>query len=150
MRKIIVSALIVVLIISCVSTKSTIKNINDTISKPALNEALNSFVITTIAKDKKYGLDPDYPINVGFTILEEGLINQTRYLNALAGPNGEKIRYEIKKPCCPYPTKKSEIGVGLIDTYEITWDGLKKPIILYLNKYDKGELMIPLGFSIRK
>lgn len=138
------------LILSCISTKSTIKNIDDTIIGPALNEALNSFIITKMATDRKYGYDQDYPVNVGFTSLEDGTKNQIRFLNALSGPNGEKIAFELIDTCCPFPTKKSDMGAGVIDIYKITWEGQKKPISLYINKFEKGELMIPAGFTIRK
>jgi hypothetical protein len=150
MKKVIICCLVVVFTASCISTKSTIKNIDDSIPGPDLNETLSSFIITKMAKDKKYGYNQDYPVNVGFTSLEDGYNNQIRFLNALAGPNGEKIEFEKKDPCCPFPSKKVETGAGLIDTYQITWNGLQKPIMLYINKYEKGELMIPLGFSIRK
>ncbi len=135
---------------SCISTKSTIKNIDDSIPGPALNEAFGSFVVTKMAKDKKYAYNEDYPVNVGFTSVEDGFNNQIRFLNALAGPNGEKIKFTQKDACCPFPTQKTEMGAGTIDTFEITWEGQKKPILLYINKFEKGELMIPLGFSIRK
>jgi hypothetical protein len=150
MKKIIPIFLLFTVLISCVSTRSTIKNIDDNIPGPSLNGKLNSFIITKNATDKKYGYDEDYPINVGFTSLEDGENNQNRFLNALAGPNGEKIKYEKKDACCPFPTKKTEMGAGVIDIFEITWEGQKKPILLYINKFEKGELMIPLGFTPRK
>ena len=135
---------------SCISTRSTIKNIDDSIPGPALNETFNSFIITKKAPNKKYAYNEDYPVNVGFTSLEDGNNNQIRLLNALAGPNGEKITFVKKDPCCPFPTKKSDMGAGLIDTFEITWEGQKQPVLLYINKFEKGELMIPVGFTARK
>jgi hypothetical protein len=60
-------------------------------------------------------------------------INQGRFLNALAGPKGEEITF--KKSCCPFPTKEAKWGWIL---YEVTWQGQKKPIILYVNIYEKG------------
>jgi hypothetical protein len=149
MKKIIVAGFIFTLF-SCISTKLTIKNIDDTISGPSLNEALGCFVITKKAEDKKYAFNEDYPVNVGFTAIEDGLNNEIRFLNALAGPNGEKIKFELKESCCPFPTKKTEMGAGILDIYEITWTGQIKPVLVYLNKFEKGELMIPLGFTNRK
>ncbi len=64
-------------------------------------------------------------------------------MNALAGPKGEKITYTKLESCCPFPTKRSEMGVGLLDVYEIKWEGQKNPVILYLNIYEKGYLMVP-------
>jgi hypothetical protein len=34
--------------------------------------------------------------------------------------------------------------------YELTWEGLKKPITLYLNIYERGQLMVPVGLSLKK
>ncbi|KAB1158163.1 2-dehydro-3-deoxyphosphooctonate aldolase [Flavobacterium luteum] len=134
---------------SCVSTKSTLKNIDDSAPIPKLT-AKNTFVITAYSKDKKYGYDKDYPINVFYGNTKNEVINQERFLNALAGPNGEKIKFEKIESCCPFPTKKSEMGVGLLDVYEITWEGQKKPLRLYFNIYEKGALLIPVGLSLNK
>lgn len=150
MKKIVSCFLLLALFSSCISTRSTIRNIDDSIPGPELNEKFNSFIITKNATDKKYAYDQDYPVNVGFTSLEDGNNNQIRFLNALAGPNGEKIKFEQKDSCCPFPTKKSEMGAGTIDVFEITWEGQSKPILLYINKFEKGELMIPVGFTARK
>ena len=135
---------------SCISTRSTIKNIDDSVPGPALNEAYNSFIITQKATDKRYAYHENYPVNVGFTSLSDGTNNQIRFLNALAGPNGEKVTYVKKDACCPFPTKKTEMGAGTIDMYEVTWEGNTKPVILYINKFEKGVLMIPVGFTARK
>ena len=42
------------------------------------------------------------------------------------------------------------MGVGLLDVYEIKWEGQKNPVILYLNIYEKGYLMVPMGLSLKK
>ena len=135
--------------ISCVSTKSTLKNVDDKAPIPKLT-ADNTFVITQYSEDKKYGYDKDYPINVFYRNTNDEAINQQRFLNALAGPNGEKISYKKIETCCPFPTKKSEMGVGLLDVYEITWEGQKIPLKLYLNSYEKGALMVPVGLRLKK
>ena len=135
---------------SCISTKLTIQNIDDSVIGPELDEALGSFIITKNATSKKYGYNEDYPVNVNFTSVEDGSKNQIRFLNALAGPKGEKIKYTKKDACCPFPTKKTDTGAGTIDTFEITWEGQVKPLLLYINKFEKGELLIPMGLTARK
>lgn len=133
----------------CVSTKSTIKNIDDNAPIPKLNKN-GSFVITEYSTDKKYGYDKDYPINVFYRNSMNESINQIRFLDALAGPNGEKIFYKKLESCCPFPTKKSEMGAGFLDVYEVSWVGQIKPVLLYMNIYEKGALMVPVGFSLKK
>jgi len=139
---------IFLLLISCVSTKSTIKNIDDNAPIPKLT-AQNTFVLTEYSSDKKYGYDPDYPINVFFRNVKDEKINQQRFLNALAGPNGEKISFTEMETCCPFPTKRSELGAGFLNIYEITWEGQKAPVKLYFNIYEKGALLCPIGFKIK-
>ena len=134
--------------VSCVSTKSTIKNIDDNAPTPKLKDG--AFILTEFATDKKYGYDPDYPINVFFQNTKDDKINQQRFLNALAGPNGEKLVFNKVETCCPFPTKRSEMGAGLLDVYQITWDGNKKPVRLYFNIYEKGALLVPVGFTLKK
>ncbi|RXR19381.1 2-dehydro-3-deoxyphosphooctonate aldolase [Flavobacterium amnicola] len=140
----------VLMLSSCISTRNTIRNIDDNIPGPALNEDYNSFIITKKATNKKYAYNENYPVNVGFTTLEDGLNNQIRFLNALAGPKGEKITYKLVDTCCPFPTKKSDMGAGMLDIFEINYEGQSKPILLYINKFERGEVMIPVGLTNRK
>ena len=149
MKKIVLFIALLISTVSCLSTKSTLKNIDD--NAPALMLSKdNTFVITAYSKDKKYGYDQDYPINIFYRNTKDDALNQQRFLNALAGPKGEKIAYTKLESCCPFPTKRTDLGAGFLDVYELKWDGQKKPIKLYLNIYEKGILMVPLGLSIKK
>ncbi|WP_264520859.1 2-dehydro-3-deoxyphosphooctonate aldolase [Flavobacterium sp. N1994] len=134
---------------SCVSTKSTLKNVDNNAPMPTLSKD-NTFVLTEYSKDKKYGYDPDYPVNVFYLNTKSENLNAERYLNALAGPKGEPITYIKLESCCPFPTKRSEMGAGFLDVYEVRWKGQAEPIKLYLNIYERGYLLVPLGLSIKK
>jgi hypothetical protein len=149
MKKIILFISLILFFTSCISTKSTIRNIDDNAPLPQLSKN-NTFVITEYSKEKRYGYDKDYPINVFYYSTKNETINQERFLNALAGPKGEKVSFTKLESCCPFPTKRSEMGVGLLDVYEVKWEGLKKPVILYMNIYEKGALKVPVGFSLSK
>ena len=133
---------------SCVSTKSTLKNVDDNAPDLTLTKN-NTFAITLFSKDKKYGYNPDYPINIFYRNIRDETLNEIRFLNALAGPNGEKITYTRLETCCPFPTKRSDMGAGFLNVYELKWEGQKKPITLYLNIYEKGILMVPMGLSLK-
>lgn len=149
MKKYFILLMLITIISSCVSTKSTLKNVDDNAPNLRLTSE-NTFVINQYSKDKKYGYDEDYPINIFYKNSKEDVINQQRFLNALAGPNGEKITYKKIESCCPFPTKKSEMGAGFLDIYELTWEGQTTPVKLYLNIYEKGVLMVPVGLSLKK
>ena len=142
------TALLLLIFSSCVSTQSTLKNVENNAEIPKVN-ATNTFILTTSSKDKKYGYDKDYPINVFYKNVASAKENQERFLNALAGPKGEKITYTKTGICCPFPNAIAEMGVASLDVYNITWEGQKKPIILYLNSYEKGVLMVPVGFTAK-
>ncbi len=134
---------------SCVSTKSTLKNVDDNAPTPTLTKE-NTFLITLYSKDKKYGFEPDYPVNVFYLNSKDENLNAKRFLDALAGPNGEKITYTKIESCCPFPTKRHQIGAGFLDVYELIWVDQKQPIKLYMNIYEKGYLMVPVGLSLKK
>ncbi|RTY89106.1 2-dehydro-3-deoxyphosphooctonate aldolase [Flavobacterium sp. GT3R68] len=141
--------LFLITITSCVSTKSTLKNVDDNAPIPKLNPD-NTFVITQYSKDPKYGYNADYPINIFFRNTKDENVNQQRFLDALTGPNGEAIMYKKLESCCPFPTKRSEMGAGFLDVYEVTWKGQSKPVKLYINIYEKSVLMVPVGFGLKK
>ena len=149
MKKTFLIIVLLISITSCTSTQSTIKNIDNNAPNLTLKDR-NTFVITEFSKDKKYGYDKDYPINIFFDNTRNETINQQRFLNALAGPNGEQITYTKLESCCPFPTKRSEMGAGLLDVYELRWKGQQNLVTLYLNIYEKGALMVPVGLSLKK
>ncbi|MXN90774.1 2-dehydro-3-deoxyphosphooctonate aldolase [Flavobacterium sp. Sd200] len=150
MKKILLSfSIIALLTTSCISTRNTIKNIDDTAVIPALSKE-KTFIITEISNDKKYGYDQDYPVNLGFLPIQSAEVNVKRYFGALSGPNGEKLSYNKVDTCCPFPSKKNDMGAGVLDIYEITWEGLTEPKRIYINLYEKGQVLAPKGFGIRK
>lgn len=40
------------------------------------------------------------------------------------------------------------MGRGLLDVYEVTYDGLPEPVELYLNLYDYEQPRAPVGFTL--
>lgn len=149
MKKIVLFITILLVTASCISTRSTLKNVDDNAPDLVLGKN-NTFIISLFSKDKKYGYDPDYPINIFFRNTRNEAENELRFLNALAGPNGEKITYKRLETCCPFPTKRSDMGAGFLNVYQLTWEGQKKPVTLYLNIYEKGILMVPMGLTLKK
>lgn len=134
---------------SCISIKNTIQNIDNNAPSLVLLSN-NTFEIKAYSNDMRYGYNPDYPVNIYYASALDENINQPRFLNALAGPNGEVIKYRKLQSCCPFPSKNAASGAGLLDVYELSWLGLKKPIKIYINIYEKGFVMVPKGLSVRK
>ena len=139
--------LILSIVTSCGSVKSTLKNVDNSVARPAIKD--NHYVITQYAKDVKYGYNKDYPINLGFENEKFGAKSIDFFFNALLGEKNEKFTYVKKESCCPFPTKRSVMGGGILDIYEVTFTGNSKKILLYFNVYDKGAILCPNGFTIK-
>lgn len=133
---------------SCVSTKLTIKNIDNNAKAPEMLDK-TTYKLTSKATNKKYGFHQDYPVNLGFGLLQQREDNIEKFLNALLGPNGEKITYSQSGSCCPFPSNKSELGGGMLEVYQITWERNSKPLTIYLNYFEKGEVLIPVGLTAK-
>jgi hypothetical protein len=92
-----------------------------------------------------YGYSANNPIKTG-----GGPKGERAFLNRLAGPNGEPVRYQRLGSCCSFSTPNGIMGGGLLDRYEVWIEGQPQPKILYLNMYDFEEPKIPKGFTERK
>ena len=104
-----------------------------------------TFLLTEISTDPTYGLSSKNPVQTG-----GGPTNERRFLNALAGPNGERISYNRVGSCCPVKSKNGLMGMAMLDNYTVTWEGSKGAVSLYINMYDYAELKAPVGFTIKK
>ncbi len=148
MKKILSLLVIFVSMLSCVSTKSTLKNVDNNVKKPQIKD--NRFLITEYSNNTKYGYDKDYPINIGFNRENDAPKNIGYFFNALLGKNNEEFTYEKIDTCCPFPTTRTVMGAGTLDIYEITFSKTNKKIKLYFNIYDKGKMMCPIDFIIKE
>jgi hypothetical protein len=148
MRKIIILSFLV-LLTSCISTKNTIQNIDDTAILPKI--VGGQFVLTESATDLKYGYSEFYPVNLGFTKFENSnKLNINRFFNSITGPNGEKVTYKLIETCCPFPSKNNKMGAGTLELYEIYFDEIAANKKIYINTFEKGKVICPKGFSIKK
>jgi hypothetical protein len=104
--------------------------------------------LSKTAKNKKYGFSPKTPIKVGG--ITNNKVRAQNFLNALKGPNGEKIHYSRIGSCCHFKTPNALIGnEGVLDQYEIHYEGLKKTILIYINEYDYAAPVCPKGFTFK-
>lgn len=129
---------------SCKSNKAAIDN-----EGPFLNA--NTYQLYDISKDAKYAYTEGFPVKVGGQNKNEGPLNQRRYLNALLGPDGEKIYFKHIKSCCYKKVKQSDGNVQLtyLDQYEISVSGKKQRFIIFLSMFEKEELLAPRGFTFK-
>lgn len=146
-KKALLFHLILLCFASCISTKSTIKNIDSTAIKPVVKD--EAYVLKEYADSKKYGYDQDYPINIGVLTDKSEDLYVGYFFNGIKGPNGETLTYKKTDTCCPFPTKFNKLGGGLLSIYEVTWKGQTKPVHLYFNIYERGKIVCPIGFTIK-
>ena len=139
--------LVLIAFTSCISTKSTIQNIDNTAVKPIVKNDM--FLFTEYATDGKYGFDADYPINIGLTLEKQENQYLGYFFNGLEGRNGEKITFKKVDTCCPFPTKNNTMGAGTLSIYEYAFEGTNKKGLLYFNTLEKGKILCPKGFEIK-
>jgi len=113
-------------------------------------EGSGTIDLTKKASSDTYGYSEKNPVKVGGVVDNLGPAMERKFLNQLAGPNGEEISFKRTSSCCSFDTPRGYMGSGLLDKYEITYDGLASPITLYINMYDYEEPMIPVGFTRKK
>ena len=110
----------------------------------------DTFLLREISDEGEYGYTEWSPIHVG-GFATEGFLNEHRYLNALAGPDGQELLYWRMYSCCQFNTKNSELGTGLLDAYAITRAGSTDTLTMYINLYDSEEELLALkGLTIKK
>lgn len=109
----------------------------------------STYLVSEFTSDKTYGYTEENPVKVGG--VSEGPANERRFLNALTGPNGEKISYERQGSCCPFKTDKGMFGMGLLDIYTVWYEdgdtGVTVEKTILINMYDADELKVPVGFG---
>lgn len=130
MKKLLISTLTVIILSSCGTAKSNAERSAD-----------------SSTSDSTYGFTEKNPVKVGG--VGNGPLNERNYLNALTGPNGEKVSYERHGSCCEFKSKNSPFGMALLDRYAVTYDGKKDTVTIYLNMYDKDKTMAPVGFKMK-
>ena len=92
-----------------------------------------------ISQDAGYGYTPEQAIQVGGSPLY-GASRQRRYLDALRGPEGQVVTYKrTGQHRAPDQT--------ILDAYVLTYEGLEKPITLYLDWYHSNPPKAPRGFT---
>jgi len=103
-----------------------------------------------LAATRDYGVKPAYPIKVGGVEERRGPANERAYLSRLRGPQGQPVTYRRTGSCCPFETPRAIIGgAGLLDQYEIGYDGLATPVVLFFDMYERETPRAPQGFTLQ-
>lgn len=138
------------MLFSCSASKNNSSATQNGTAATAQLQNHQTFLLTETSKDPSYGFSNKKPIEVGGADKSEGPLNERRFLNALAGPNGEKVSYYRAGSCCPVDSKNGFMGKAMLDNYRVTWEGSKDTVSIYINMYDYGVLKAPVGFTIKQ
>ena len=104
--------------------------------------------LARVATDPTYGYTKQNPVKLAGASFRDGPNREAAYLNGLRGPAGQHVEYERLGSCCPFETPNGPLG-GMLDAFRLTYEGQAEPITLYLNFYDPGEPLVPVGLTAR-
>jgi hypothetical protein len=120
------------------------------ITDELIGRSRGSMPLSGRSSDTSYGYSEKSPIKIGGGF-DSGSDRTYRFLNALRGPHGEELTYSRIGTCCEFKTPNSPFdGVGLLEVYEVRYQGAAEERRLYFNWYDEAELLVPVGLSVAK
>jgi len=94
-----------------------------------------------VADDPAFATSQGQPVQVGGGAMFVAA-RERRYLDALRGPTGEQVQYKRTRT-----TRVEGDDRTILDVYEVTYAGLEKPSVLYLDAYHFDDaLKAPKGF----
>lgn len=137
--------------LSACATKSNDPEILSTITQDGKTPLYQSdtegdyFLLSDYSDNPDYGLTPEHAIKVG-----GGPTGEFTYMNSLRGPKGQPISFTRRGSCCPFEDETLYLGGGLLDVYEVYYEGSEEPVVLFLNMYLEDQtLYIPKGLTAR-
>jgi hypothetical protein len=95
------------------------------------------------APDAGYGLSADKPIQIGGGPVYMNA-RQRRFLDALRGPAGQRLRVVGGIGSGPVTINGS---TTIVDSYTVTYEGHDDPIRLFMDAYHFGHPKVPKGFT---
>jgi hypothetical protein len=112
-------------------------------------EPLSAEAFNMTSKDLTYGYTQENPIELG------GFLRGTKYEGAhiqyfesLLGPKGEEVSVKRLGSCCEFLDDSMPFGGGLLDMYQLTYEGISKPVVIYVNLYKFTKPMAPKNFAL--
>ncbi|HAA14373.1 MAG TPA: 2-dehydro-3-deoxyphosphooctonate aldolase [Cytophagales bacterium] len=134
----------VVLLASCAKPSVGYKTSGE---RPTLLDE-DTFVLQGTSKNPHYGYTPKAPIHVGGYDTQDESLHVFRYLNALRGPEGEKISWTYEGSCCDYPSTRDRMGQAFLEVYALSYPGQAlTPLLVYLDTYHYDRLQAPEGLT---
>ncbi len=129
------------------SSPAILSSSSSDVSEEKIGRQFPALLLKVKATNAKYGVSQEAAVKVGGGF-DEGSHRVYGFLNALTGPHGEPVHYTRIGTCCGFKTPNSPFGgEGLLEVYEVTFEGGTQPLRLYFDWYDSEDLLIPVGLS---
>ncbi len=93
-----------------------------------------------VSADPQFALTPEHPMRVGGGPLSMAA-RERRYLESLRGPAGQPITFRRLGQA------RAAGKEGILDRWEVTYEGLEKAISIYLDAYYYADPKAPVGFT---
>ncbi|WP_105167847.1 hypothetical protein [Pseudoalteromonas sp. T1lg23B] len=101
------------------------------------------------SSDPEYGYSASKPIELGgFLIGSKYHGSHVEYFESLMGPNGEQVTVQRIGSCCPFEDSSMPFGGGLLDKYQLSYEGIPEPVVIHVNLYKFNKPMAPKGFTL--
>src|SRR6188508_496439 len=95
-----------------------------------------------VSDEPAFATTREHPVQVGGGAIYLAS-RERRYLDALRGPMGAQVQYKLTGSLRP-----ERDGRTILDSYEITYAGLEKPLTFYFDGYHFDDaLKAPKGFT---
>ena len=92
-------------------------------------------------EEASYGFTAENPIRIG-----GGPRGEYIFFEVLRGPEGQPVAWRQVGRCCEFELYPGHVE-GL-DVYEVIYEGLAQPVILYLDVFHAEPVFAPRGFTL--
>lgn len=72
-----------------------------------------------------------------------------KYFASLVGPKGQLVKSRRLGRCCAFRDLSLPFGTGFLDKYELSYKGIIKPVVIYVNLYKYEQPQAPAGFKLK-
>lgn len=91
-----------------------------------------------------YGTRPENPVRVGWG--DKGVM---AYFKLLRGPQGQAVAWRRMGDCCEFTQVDGQAREqGRLSIFEVTYEGLDTPVVLYVDAFTGGSVYAPWGFLL--
>jgi hypothetical protein len=91
-----------------------------------------------VSTDPTYGYSKDNPIRVGGNAFG-GPAREHVFLDSITGPSGKELQY--------FRNGSLDYGDTILDEFLVTYEGLSKTVVLYIDEYSFTQPFAPKGFE---